>query len=157
MDSCSDLPNHGVDDKSAQIYLVWQALQNISDMFNRMYNNLDIAQGDTMTKIAQIALEFYDPIEAAPIPPNPLSMTSGILGMLSAFGGLIPGAGPAVSKALGAASGLASAMNFQKASAPPPPDPQFAKSDADLGVVFGNYVHTQHADSTARHPHQHFL
>ena len=140
MDSCSDLPNHGTDENSAQIYLVWQALQNISDMLNRMYNNLNIAQGDTMTKIAQIALKYYTPIQAAPIPPNPLLMSSGILGMLSAFGGLLPGVGSTLGATLGAASGLAGTINSQIASSPPPPDPQFAQSDADLGVVFGNYT-----------------
>ena len=76
-------------------------------MFNRMYNNLNIAQGDTMTRIAQIALEFYNPIEAAPIPPNPLSMTSGILGMLSAFGGLVPGVGAAAGAAFECTLGAA--------------------------------------------------
>lgn len=138
--SCDDLPNHGVDGNSAQIYLIWQALQNISDMFNRMYNNLNIAEGDTMTKIAQIALEFYTPIKAATPPPNPLLMDSGILGSLSALGGLIPGVGSGISAAFGFASGLTGAINSQKAAAPPPPDPQFAESDAQLGVVFGKYA-----------------
>ena len=110
-------------------------------MLNRMYNTLNIAQEDTMTKIAQIALEFYTPVPDTVIPPNPLLMSSGLLGMLSAFGGLVPVAGPAIGATLGAASGLAGIINSQKASAPAPPDPQFAKSDADLGVVFGNYTH----------------
>ena len=105
-----------------------------------MYNNLNIAQEDTMTKIAQIALEFYTPIQASQSPPNPLHMDSGILGILSAFGGLIPGVGPAVGAAFGAASGLVGAINSQTASAPYTPDPQFADSDAQLGVTFGNYT-----------------
>ncbi len=111
-------------------------------MLNRMYNNLNIAQEDTMTKIAKIALEFYTPIQSAITPPNPLLISSGILGMLSAFSGLIPGEGPMLGATLGAASGLAGIINSQKTSASPPPDPQFAQSDVDLGVVFGNYTNS---------------
>lgn len=93
-----------------------------------------------MTKIAQIALQFYEPVEAARPPPNPLAMSSGILGMLSAFGGLVPDGGPALGAAFGAASGLAGTLTSQKTSVPAPPDPQFARSDAELGVVFGKYT-----------------
>lgn len=95
-----------------------------------------------MTKIAQIALEFYTPIQGAAVPPNPLRTTPGILGMLSAFAGLLPGGGSAIGAALGAASGLIGIINAEKDSAPPQPDPQFAQSDADLGVVFGNYTNS---------------
>lgn len=94
-----------------------------------------------MTKIAQIALEFYTPIQAAAAPPNPLATTPGILGLLSTFVGLIPG-GKTVSTALSATGAIIGIVNAKKADdhAPIPPDPQFAKSDGDLGVVFGNYT-----------------
>lgn len=95
-----------------------------------------------MTKIAQIALEFYTPIQGGEVPPSPLKTTPGILGLLSTFVGLLPGVGPEIGTALGAASGIIGVINAEKGSAPPPPDPQFAKSDADLGVVFGNYTNS---------------
>lgn len=50
IDSCSDLPNHGNDTDSAQIYLVWIALQNISDLFFNTHQSLQAGAFDTLAQ-----------------------------------------------------------------------------------------------------------
>jgi hypothetical protein len=139
--SCDDLADHGKDDNSAAIFLVWQALQNVSDMFNRIYNNLNVAQGDSMTKVAQVAFTYHEQTKAnTAAPPNPLLKDMGILGIIGAMGALIPGANPIWSVSFATAAGAIGVANSQTRHQDPSPDPQFAQSAADLGVVFGNYT-----------------
>ena len=84
--SCDLLPNGGNDVQSAQVYLVWTALENMSDMFNRMWQALNMAQADATLELPSLVETFYDP-GPPPSPPwySTFSKAGSILGMFGGF------------------------------------------------------------------------
>jgi hypothetical protein len=142
IDICSNLPNGGKDPDSPRIYLALIALQNLSDLFNRIWASLNIGETDTMTQIAQIAMQFhYLNGTTTSTSPTPWTIASGSLGIASGFLGLIPGVGQAGS-ILGLASGILGMVNTATSAKTTTafPDSQYAANQANVSQYLGDYV-----------------
>ena len=106
IENCNSLSNSGKQGNSPQVYLVLVALQNLSDMLNKMWSDLNIGETDTMTQIAQIAMQYHH-INYTTIATNhpPWALAAGTMGVMSGVFGLIPGAAE-LGGVLGLAGGI---------------------------------------------------